>query len=820
MRDGRAKSHTTARRLLGGGAALPYLSSASGAHAFALSDLPALLGDDSLRQIALYVAIAYFIWSLIAVRKLARASRSSGKKVADLEAQLNDAEAALAAEPHVLVVWRGRDGKADRVIGGMRGAARVPAAAAALENFAGWLERESAEALSAAVLAMRAEGKPFNLGVRTIENELIEADGRTAGGLATLRLRPLAGDRRELADLAYDARRLGKQVERLSAVLDSAPWPIWLKDADGKLIWANRAYIRAVEAADIDAVTGNNIALFDATKLDRAAPLPGATGRSHAVIGGAKRALDIFDVLLPDGSAGFASDVTALETAQKELKRHIEAHASTLDKLDTAIAIFGPDQRLRFHNAAYAKLWSFDPDWLSTSPSDGEILDRLRGARMLQEQANYRDWRARQLQAYTTLEVKDDWWHLPDGRTVHVVCEQHPFGGVTYLYENATNEIQLQSALNEITGVQRETLDNLHEGVALIGTDGRLRLHNPAFANFWGLDKAFLDKKPHIDLIIAQARRLLDDGLHWDEVKYGVTGLDASRKELKGRVPRPDGRVFDFASAPLPDGNTLLTYVDVTDNFRMENALRERAEALEAADRLKTGFMSNVSYQLRTPLTNIIGYSEALTLGIAGELQTKQADYLHDIQVSSQELLAIINAILDLTTIDAGAMELTFAEVDVAKVLGDAAKGVGDWVAKRDMTLSIEIAEDVSTFTGDFGRVKQVLHNLLTNAIGFSAKGATVRMGAKRDGQDILLWVADQGRGIDPEFQKKAFDRFQAKSVPGGHRGPGLGLAIVKSFVELHGGQVSLLSRLEKGTTVICRMPLRGPKPVSEAAVA
>ena len=230
--------------------------------------------------------------------------------------------------------------------------------------------------------------------------------------------------------------------------------------------------------------------------------------------------------------------------------------------------------------------------------------------------------------------------------------------------------------------------------------------------------------------------------------------------------------------------------------------------------------MSNVSYQLRTPLTNIIGYSEALTLGIAGELQTKQADYLHDIQVSSQELLAIINAILDITTIDAGAMELTFDEVDVAKVLGDAAKGVGDWVAKRDMTLSIEIAEDISSFTGDFGRVKQVLHNLLTNAIGFSAKGATVRMGAKRDGQDILLWVADQGRGIDPEFQKKAFDRFQAKSVPGGHRGPGLGLAIVKSFVELHGGQVSLLSRLEKGTTVICRMPLRGPNAAAESAVA
>ena len=771
-----------------------------------------------LQQVVILVAIAYLAWSFVAVRKLGRDAREAKARIVEVEAQLNDAEAALASEPMTLLVWRGREGLANRVVGGIRGAAAVPVEPREIEEFSRWLEKESAATLVSAVDALRAKGAPFNFGVRTLSNELLEADGRTAGGLATLRLRPLAGDREQITELTYDARRLGKQVERLSAVLDSAPWPIWLKDKTEKLIWANRAYVKAVESPDVDAAITAGASLFDENKLDRAAPSPGALGRSHAVIGGMKRALDIYDVTISEGSAGFANDVTALETAQKELKRHAEAHASTLDKLDTAIAIFGPDQRLRFHNAAYAKLWSFDSDWLATAPSDGEILDRLRNARMLQEQANYKDWKARQLQAYTTLEAKDDWWHLPDGRTVHVVSEQHPFGGVTYLYENATNEIQLQSALNEITGVQRETLDNLHEGVALIGTDGRLRLHNPAFANFWGLEKAFLDKKPHIDQIIAQARKLLEDGLHWDEVKYGVTGLDAGRKELKGRITRPDGKVLDFASAPLPDGNTLLTYVDVTDNFRMENALRERAEALEAADRLKTGFMSNVSYQLRTPLTSIIGMSEALTLGIAGELQSKQSEYLHDIQVSSQELLAIINAILDLTNIDAGALELSLAPVDVTAVMQAAADGVGLWISKRDMTLSIEVAEGITNFMGDFERVKQVLHNLLTNAIGFSATGGAVRMGASRDGHDILLWVADAGRGIDPEFQKRAFDRFQAKPVPGGHRGPGLGLTIVKSFVELHHGQVSLLSRLEKGTTVICRLPMAGPNAKSAVA--
>jgi signal transduction histidine kinase len=400
---------------------------------------------------------------------------------------------------------------------------------------------------------------------------------------------------------------------------------------------------------------------------------------------------------------------------------------------------------------------------------------------------------------------------LPDGRSLRVICEQHPFGGMTYLYENVTKEIQLESRYNELIGVQRETLDNLHEAVALFGADGRLKLHNPAFARFWSLDTAFLDRQPHIDTVIDQCRKLFAGDVIWDELKYGMTSLDTGRKSQKGRLNRPDGLALEYAFVPLPDGNTLLTYVDVTDSQRIENALRERAEALEAADRLKSGFMSNVSYELRTPLTNIVGFAESLSLGIAGDLKPKQQEYLRDIQDSSQDLLVIIDAILDLTTIDAGAMELRLAEIGVVDIMQQVGEGLGQWMTKRDLTLNIEVAEDAATFMGDPKRVQQILHNLLANAIGFSSEGGIIRMGAAHDGDDILLWVADTGRGIDPEFQKRVFDRFQSKPMPGGHRGPGLGLAIVKSFVELHGGRVTLRSQVNKGTTVICRFPMRGP---------
>ena len=770
-----------------------------------------LMGDP-IALVAVLVGIAVFVWALLTVRRYARDDGSARRRIADLEIRLNEAEAALASEAHVLIVWRGRSDAPEKVYGSMYGAARLPEDPAAILDFAHWLERDSAMALIESLYELRSSGEPFNIAIRSLANELLEADGRTAGGLATLRFRPLSGERRNVAALSHDAHKLGKQVERLSAVLDAAPLPVWLRTAEGRLAWVNQAYVRSVEAPDGDVVVKSGIEIANRANLDksRASTATGCIGRIRAVIGGAMRALDIFEVSLSDGTAGFAIDMTALEEAEKELDRHIKAHASTLDKLDTAIAIFGPDQRLRFYNAAYTELWKLDPKWLDTHPTDSEVLDRLRAQRCIPEQANYREWKAKQLQAYTTLDVRESWWYIPDGRSLHVICEQHPFGGVTYLYENATKEIQLESRYNELIGVQRETLDNLEEGIALLGSDGRMKLFNPAFARYWNLEPAYLDTEPHIEDIARHGRRMAADTAAWDEVKFGVTRLDVERKPSAGKITTAD-RVLQFTAVPLPDGNTLLTFADISDSARMERALRDRADALEAADRLKNMFLSNVSYEIRTPLTSVLGFAEGLQMGLAGPLNAKQQDYVRDIRRSSTDLKTIIDAIIDLTAIDAGALELHLERVDVTGLLESVAEKLAPAIDGRDLTLEIDMGADVSTFVADLSRVEQVLSNLLSNAVGFSETGGTIRMGARLSGAAIQFWVSDSGRGIDPEFQKQAFERFQSRPVPGGHRGPGLGLSIVKSLVELHEGQVSLLSKVNQGTTVLCAFPLEGP---------
>jgi signal transduction histidine kinase len=770
------------------------------------------LAGDWVALSAVLAVVGAFALLLFSALRRSRAEAAARRRIAELETRLDEAESALAAEAHVMLIWRGRDHMPDRLVGSMHGAANVPTAIAEVADFRGWLDRDSAGALIECLDDLRHDGTPFNIAVKTLADQLLEADGRTAGGFATLRFRPLAGERRNIAALAHEAHKLGRQAERLGAVLDAAPLPVWLRGSDGKLVWVNRAYAASVDAPDADVVVNLGTEIAGRAGMDRAAAnaATGCVGRARAVIGGSMRALDIFEVQVPDGTAGYAVDMTMLDHAEKELDRHIKAHTSTLNKLDTAIAIFGPDQRLRFHNAAYAALWPLESDWLDTHPTDGEILDRLRSQRCIPEQANYREWRTKQLAAYTTIEMRENWWYLPDGRSLHVVCEQHPFGGVTYLYENVTKELLLESRYNELIGVQRETLDNLEEGIALLGSDGRLKLFNPAFAHFWRLDPAFLETEPHIEALAAHGRELVPEPGSWDEVRYSVTRLDSERKPISGKITAAD-RVLQYTAVPLPDGNTLLTFADISDSARMERALRDRADALEAADRLKNMFLSNVSYEIRTPLTSILGFAEGLQLGLAGPLTAKQQEYVRDIRKSSADLKNIIDAIIDLTAIDAGAMELKLDQVDITSLLETVAEKLATLIDARDLTLNIEVGADVASFTADPKRVEQVLTNLLSNAIGFSEPGATIRMGAKRSRNTLQLWVSDSGRGIEPEFQKQAFDRFQSRPIPGGHRGPGLGLAIVKSFVELHEGQVSLLSKINQGTTVLCTFPLEGP---------
>ncbi|MDP6342292.1 MAG: PAS-domain containing protein, partial [Alphaproteobacteria bacterium] len=534
----------------------------------------------------------------------------------------------------------------------------------------------------------------------------------------------------------------------------------------------------------------------------------------HFVVGGQRRALEVNELPgLPDGGVlGFVRDVTHVEESQDELERHIEAHAEVLNNLSTAIAIFGPDKRMSYHNSAYAKLWQLDEDWLSGRPLHGEILDELRENRRIPEQTDFPAYKQEFIRLYTDLlATQEDVIYPPDGRVLRQVISPHPFGGLLFLTEDITDSLVLERSYNTLIAVQRETLDNLYEGVAVYGGDGRLRLFNSAFATIWQLDERLLETEPHVSEIIDSARDLFAEHETWNELRELLISQATGRDTLSGRMERPDERIIDFAGVALPDGNMLFTYIDVTDSANVERALLERYEALETADRLKSEFLANVSYELRTPLNVIIGFAEVLANEYFGTLNDRQKEYTGDILNSSHQLLDLINAILDLASIEAGQLELEPAVFDVRTMLENVISLGRERAQKQQLHLSIDCPVDFGTIEGDERRLKQVLYNLLSNSLKYSDRRGEITVGVSDEGDEVGLYVADNGIGIAEADQQLVFEKFRRGSLTERQHSVGLGLSLVKSFIELHGGRVVMDSQVGEGTRVTCHLPRQQP---------
>ncbi len=778
-----------------------------------------LLGSWEFMAIVLSLGALIFsgIMSYQALRVQASAHQvraRANKDVNTIRQELNLAQAMLKAEPQLLMLWDEK-GEPNLIIHTLDTDTGIPFHFSDTLYFDQWLETASALELRAKLEELFSQGHSFTITIRTLSAHHLEADGRSAGGTPILRLRNIAGSASEIANIYEHRRRLSQLVQAQKSLLNALPLPIWFRDENNKITWVNQSYMEAVEATDLEDVKARQIELLEmrqrkqvAEKIENQETF---SDRFHTIISGQRRAFDAIAIPLNEGSAGLAIDVGAIENAEGQVDSLIAAHTKTLNRVSTAIAIFNGKQRLTFCNQAYVDLWSLDQNWLDTGPTEGEILDHLSTMRLLPEEADYRAWKAAQLEMYRLQENREEWWHLPDGRTIHRMCENRSDGGVTHLYDDVTESLAMESRYNEMIGVQRETLDNLAEGVAVFSTDGRLRLYNPAFAELWELENNFLRSTPHIDEVIYQCRSIFDDA-SWGDVHSAVTSISDRRDTISAQLTLPDGKVIQYSASPLPDGATLLTYKDVTAHRRMERVLLERNEALVAADKLKSTFISHVSYELRSPLTNIIGFSELLSSNAIGELNEKQSEYLADIQYSSDALLAIVDDILDLASIDAGGLDLNLALVQVDEVIDLAAKQLKRKFANENIELDIQIENNLPSFEVDPKRLSQVLYNLLSNAVGFSDTGAQVNIIAKKRKQYITIAVTDHGCGIPQAEQESVFERFESHSRGSQHRGAGLGLSIVKSLVELHQGSVSLESKEGDGTTITVHVPIKQPQ--------
>lgn len=662
--------------------------------------------------------------------------------------------------------------------------------------------------------ALRAQGSSRTLLVRGSP----AATRLAASGAVILWWFDATESQAEIGRLGEDVARLSLAFNRLSALIEAAPMPMWYRSIDMKLALVNNAYVNAVEGETADDVIARGLELVDpgdelnplATAMKAFESQKVQNNSASITIAGDRRAMRLVDVPLGDaGVAGYAIDVEDVERATAGFRRFVATQRDTLDRLSAGVAQFGPDRSLIFCNQPFERQFALKPEWVAERPDFDRLLDRMREAGRVPETRDFPGWKAERKQWFTAPDgAIEENWLIGSGQHLRLVAQPLPDGGLLLIFEDRTEQAQLASARDTLLRVRTATFETLFEAVGVFEADGRLHLWNNKFRDIWGFDEAFFATHPHVDALAEAAAGRLSASGRATVIREAVRSATIERTQKAGRLALKDGRHFEFAAVPLPDGNALFALLDITDSRKVERVLRDRADALEAADRVKTAFVANMSYELRTPLTSISGFAEMLEQGFGGALEPAAKDYVAAILDSTGRLSSLVDRVLDLTQSDAGSLPLERKPIDLKMLLTTAAQNHEAAAQAKAIDLATSIDAEIGTIRGDARRLRQAIDHLLDNSILFTPERGRVFFHADGDGDSVRIIVSDNGPGMDAAAQAAALDRFSRTGDERiGDAKLGLGLPLAKQFVEAHGGTLTLMSQPGEGTTISVVLP-------------
>ncbi len=783
-----------------------------------VSDLPVPLNGTSILMLAVFggamsFALLSAFWMIRERTRVVEENRALKVGITELKAANDRNEALLTNPGQITIVWNNQD---DSPVGygELSEATGVPNSIESFLSFGIWAEPASAETLTEMINELREHGRTFDVVLRTKTGIMLNVTGNTSGSFAYARFSNLEKEREEHAKLKSKHERLETTFSTLENLLRKLPMPFWIRSEDGKLSWVNRAYTDAVEGETPKEVVQQNVDLFDPGLRDRIREADADGKLFHeevpATVAGDRKRLEVFGMRSEAGIAGIAIDKSDLEQARRTLEETNDGHARMLDQLATAVAIFDKSKKLVFFNSGFQHLWKLDPAFLESAPSNAEVLDAMRDVKLLPDHPDWRKWREGQLEVYQALETAEEWWHLLDGQTVRVVVSPQNTGGAAWVFENVTERLALESNYNSLIRIQGETLDHLTEAVAVFASDGKLKLFNPALEELWTNAGINVEEGLHISSIIRDWNDSISNEQALHVILGKITGFDDQRDGLNGRMHLRSDKTLEYSVVPLPEGQSMLTLVDISANVNFERALNERAEALEASDHLKSKFIQHVSYELRAPLTSISGFGELLGTPALGELNDKQSEYLGHIHSSVDVLRNLVDDILDLASIDAEAIELNQEAIQFQSAVDHVLYSVIEPIKEKGLHIDVHVAKTADMLFADRDRFCQILKNLVSNAINFSPDNGTIKISGAVLANHYELRVIDEGPGVDPVNREHIFDRFESQPAIGKRTGTGLGLSIVKGFVELHGGSVELEDTQNHGASFLCRFPLQG----------
>lgn len=641
------------------------------------------------------------------------------------------------------------------------------------------------------------------------------------GGAALVWVFDFSDSESELVQLREEAARARGDFTALVSLIEAAPMPMWFRGPDGRLRLVNSAYVAAVAGKSAESVVEAGTELVESVDGLTAAQVALQAAQQKqpiermvtATIGGQRRALRVSDLPLgQEGIAGYAVDIEDMEELGRAFKAFREAQRSMLDQLSAGVAQFDAKRQLTFANQPFQRLFALPPAAVLNPPSFEGVLDMARDAGRVPEARDFPAWRREKADWFAASEAAEEAWPLADGTHLRIVAQPMPDGGLVLITEDRTEQLRLSAVRDTLLRTRTATFDSLFESIAVFAPDGRMQLWNRRFAADWGLDSDFLDTHPHIEALLKRIAARLKRPPQAKGVGNVVRAATLDRKQTGGRVHLADGRTLEFAGVPLPDGNGLLTVLDITDSQKAEEALRERNAALVEADAVKTRFLANMSYEFRTPLTSIGGFAELLQSGLGGDLSETGKEYVAAILSSVERLGEQIESVLDLSQSEAGMLPLVREEIELMPFVTKLVEEREARIQREGLTLDLRGDKSAGRITGDPRRLGRAIGHLLDNAIGATPQGGRILVELSRRKAKGADWarivISDNGPGMDPAALARALGGLKVsadgKAV---ERRQGLGLPLARQLVEAHGGTLELLSEPGQGTAAIVELP-------------
>ncbi len=693
-----------------------------------------------------------------------------------------------------------------------------------IDGVGGGLTAEKLAELTEAVRRTQRTAAPFRM-VATPRgsNRSLALRGHLAdpqvspGGAALVWVFDFSDSESELVQLREDAARARGDFAALVGLIEAAPMPMWFRGPDGDLRLVNDAYVRAVAGQDARQVADEGVELIESVDgLTARQVALQAFGKQmpiermvSATIDGQRRALRVSDLPLgQEGVAGYAVDVEEMEQIGRDLRAFRDAQRTMLDQLSAGVAQFDAKRQLTFANQPFQRIFALKPAVMLDPPPFERVLDLAREAGRVPEARDFPAWRRERVAWFMASQPQEEAWTLSDGTHLRLVAQPLPDGGMILIAEDRTEQLRLSADRDSLLRTRTATFDSLFESVAVFAPDGRLQLWNRRFAADWGLEESFLDTHPRIDALLERIGGHLRKPEKVRLVGDVIRAATLDRRQTGGRVVLVDGRTLEFAGVPLPDGNGLLTVLDITDSQKAEEALKQRTAALEEADAMKTRFLANMSYEFRTPLTSIGGFAELLEAGLGGDLSDQGKDYVAAILSSVERLGEQIENVLDLSQSEAGLLPLAQEEIDLLPFITKLVEERG--VAVRDAGITLDLRGDkgAGRLTGDRRRLGRAIGHLIDNAIAATPRGGRILIELSGRKGRAQIVVSDNGPGMDAATLARALEGIRV-STDGRtvERRQGLGLPLARQLIEAHGGTLQLLSEPGQGTAAIVELP-------------